>query len=329
MAKVEETKVNSFSNYPSVQVLDSPKVDASPSGSKKIPIIMGTVLASLFGTIALMLFRESRNPLLSPKDVQKLEIPVIGTLPILQPTWSDLQGSSSLAFQRLASAISLMELQQNRLMVTSAIAEEGRTTVLMGLGTALTALGFQVLILDANIRRDRPRVRPADLPASDALSPGEPLPAPIAPGLDLFALSVPQSRILEFVAQGEFEQLLDRLQALKPYDYVLVDSAPICTTGESALMGSVIRDLLWVVRPGVSERFALRKAHTQLARHHVRAIGLVVNGHEAEAQQSSQLSPELDAAPKKRFPLPSWSVAVGRKSSTNAEQDPRNDRGLP
>jgi polysaccharide biosynthesis transport protein len=37
VAKVQETRVNTFSNYPSVQVLDRPKVNPAPTGSKKFP----------------------------------------------------------------------------------------------------------------------------------------------------------------------------------------------------------------------------------------------------------------------------------------------------
>jgi polysaccharide biosynthesis transport protein len=284
VAKVQETKVNSFSNYPSVQVLDNPKVEDKASGSKKLPIIMGTILAAIFGTIALMLFRESRNPLISPKDVQKTEIPVIGTLPILEPTWTDLQRNSSLEFQRLASAISLVHLHQNRLMITSATPLEGRSTVTLGLATALTTLGFQVLIVDGDFRRGRLRQR-LSIPA---LSEIQGTPYPIAPGLDLLSFTVPPTRILEFVAQGEFARVLDQAQATHTYDYVLIDSAPICTTGESALMGSTIQDLLWVMRPGVSERFAIRKAIAQLARHSVRSIGIVINGHIAEGDRPAK-----------------------------------------
>ena len=300
IAKVQETKVNSFSNYPSVQVLDNPKVDVSPSGSKRLPILMGTVLASLFGTIALMLFLESRNPLLSPKDVQKTEIPVIGTLPILKPTWTDFQGSSSLEFQRLASTISLITLHQNRLMIASATALEGRSTVTLGLATALTALGFQVLIVDGDLRRGCLRQRLSISTLSDVQG----SPCSIAPGLDLLSFAVSPSRVLEFVAQGEFERALDRAQLAKDYDYVLIDSAPIGMTGESALMGSLIQNLLWVMRPGVSEQFAIRNAIEQLSRHQTQSIGIVINGHEAEG----------DRPVKKSFPHPKWTLFRDKKS---------------
>ncbi len=296
IAKVQETKVNSFSNYPSVQVLDAPKVADKPGGSKRIPILMGTVLASLFGTIALMLLRESRNPLLSPKDVQDSELPVIGTLPILQPTWENLEGNATLEFQRLASAISMMPLSNNRLMIASAAPLEGRSTLTIGIANALVSLGFQVLVIDGDLWKGKLRQRLGIPPDTSGTT------YPIAPGLDLMSLSVPPKGVMEFVARGSFEQILQAVELSKRYDYVLLDSTPICTTGESALLGTLMKNLLWVVRPGTSERFAMKRAIAQLNRHHVHLAGIVINGHE----------PEGSSPQKKPFPL--LNLSLSRKA---------------
>lgn len=301
IAKVQETKVNSFSNYPSVQILDSPQVADKPGGSKRIPILMGTVLASLFGTIALMLLRESRNPLLSPKDVQDSELPVVGTIPILQPTWENLEGDATLEFQRLASAISMMPLSNNRLMIASAAPLEGRSTLTIGIANALVSLGFQVLVIDGDLRKGRLRQRLGVV--ADVTN----MTYPIAPGLDLMSLSVPQVGIMEFVARGSFEQILQAAELSKPYDYILLDSTPICTTGESALFGTFMKNLLWVVRPGTSERFAMKRAIAQLNRHHVHFAGIVINGHE----------PEGSSPPKK--PFPRLSLSLNRKITENVK----------
>lgn len=310
IAKVQETKVNSFSNYPSVQVLDNPKVSDKPGGSKRIPILMGTFLASIFGTIALALLRESRNPLLSPKDVQTSEFPVIGTLPVLQPTWENPGGGAELEFQRLASAISMMPLtapkpntshhhHPHRLMIASSSPNEGRSTVTIGIANALVSLGFQVLIIDGDLRKGKLRQRfgiPSTLDITGMCS-------PIAAGLDLLCITVPTKGIMEFVARGNFEQTLQRAELSKSYDYVLLDSAPICTTGESALLGTLMKNLLWVVRPGTSERFAMIRAIAQLTRHHVHIAGIVINGHEPEG---------TNPAPKV---FPRLSLSLNRKTT--------------
>ncbi len=304
IAKVQETKVNSFSNYPSVQVLDHPKVADKPGGSKRIPILMGTVLASLFGTIALMLLRESRNPLLSPKDVQDSELPVIGTLPILQPTWENLEGDATLEFQRLASAISMMPLSNNRLMIASAAPLEGRSTLTIGIANALVSLGFQVLVIDGDLRKGKLRQRLGIPVTPDTAG----MPYPIAPGLDLMSLNIPPKGIMEFVARGSFERMLQAAELSKPYDYVLLDSTPICTTGESALLGTLMKNLLWIVRPGTSERFAMKRAIAQLNRHHVHLAGIVINGHEPEG-----------SSPQKK-PFPRLSLSLNRKIVENVKE---------
>lgn len=320
IAKVQETKVNSFSNYPSVQVLDNPKVSDKPGGSKRIPILMGTFLASIFGTIALALLRESRNPLLSPKDVQTSEFPVIGTLPVLQPTWENPGGGAELEFQRLASAISMMPLNApkpsaqkantshhpHRLMIASSSPDEGRSTVTIGIANALVSLGFQVLIVDGDLRKGKLRQRlgiPSTLDTTGMCS-------PVAPGLDLLCITVPTKGIMEFVARGNFEQTLQSAELSKSYDYVLLDSTPICTTGESALLGTLMKNLLWVVRPGTSERFAMIRAIAQLTRHHVHIAGIVINGHEPEGT-----TPSPKVFPRLSLPLNRKTTQTVRKES--------------
>jgi polysaccharide biosynthesis transport protein len=131
VAKVEETRVNTFSNYPSVQVLDRPQVNPAPAGSKKIPILMGATLAAVLGSVALTLLLESRNPLLSPADVQLSQIPVIGSLPIMQSSWSMFWTDffNGMELQRLASNISMMKLQNKRMLIGSAAQGEGQSTL--------------------------------------------------------------------------------------------------------------------------------------------------------------------------------------------------------
>jgi polysaccharide biosynthesis transport protein len=277
IAKVQETRVNTFSNYPSVQVLDQPKVDSKPSGSKKIPILMGAILAAGFGSIALLLLLESRNPLLSPSDLQQSDMPIIGNLPLLRLQWKTIESRDpSIEFQRLASAVSLMPLDKRQLVVTSAIAAEGKTTVTVGLAMALVSLGFQVLVVDGDFRRKN-QVRQRlgiNLPPSA-------MPVPVKPGLDFLGLTLDGPELMEYIARGKFAAQLDHLQTDLGYDYILIDSAPVGTSSETTLLAAAINPVLWVIRPGISQRFPLQKAKAQLARQGAQWLGMVINGTEA------------------------------------------------
>jgi polysaccharide biosynthesis transport protein len=283
VAKVQETRVNTFSNYPSVQVLDPPKVDSKPTGSKKIPIIMGTVLACSFGSLALLLLLEGRNPLLSPSDVQRSEMPILGNLPLIRLQWRSVSSLSepSVEFQRLASAVSLMPLLKRQILITSAIAGEGKTTVTLGLAQALVSLGFQVLIVDGDLRRKPTPQGTLSQRLGINLPPEvSGISVPVKPGLDFLSFTLSDQEVMEFIAQGGLERSLTNLQQELGYDYILIDSAPVCSSSETALMAAAIKSLLWVVRPGMSQRFPLQKATTGLSRHGVQWLGMIINGTE-------------------------------------------------
>jgi polysaccharide biosynthesis transport protein len=278
VAKVQETRVNTFSNYPSVQVLDRPKVNPVPTGSKKIPILMGASLAAVLGSVALTLLLESRNPLLSPADVQLSKIPVIGSLPVMQSSWSMLWTDffNGMELQRLASSISLMRLENKRLLISSAAKGEGKTTVTMGLAIALKTLGFHVLVVDADFRQ---RVISHRLEQPDPFE--EHCAVPVMPGLDLLSFTTPATQGMEFVLRGGFEQALNQAQFEGQYDYVLIDGPGVCSAGEATLLAAIAQQVLWVVRPGMSERFAVSKSIAQVARHPgIEWAGIVLNGTE-------------------------------------------------
>lgn len=285
IAQVQQAKVAAFDSYPNVQLLDQPTVEPKPTSPKMSMIALGSILASVFGSLALVLFLESRNPLLKPKDLQNMEFPVLVRIPSFNCSVMelDLESETEVEFQRLASAISLMPLENRRLMVSSSTFGEGKTTVTLGLAMALVDLGFRVLIVDGDFRKAELSQR---LGYSQPVASNSKLMAvQVRPGLDLMpTMPRQESRIIEFVARGSFEQALSAVQASGGYDYVIVDSAPVGLTGETALMAAAVSNVLLVVRLGISDRYMVHETLEQLTRHNGRIIGLVINGVETRTE---------------------------------------------
>lgn len=289
IAQIEQPKTNPFNAYPSVQILDAPTTNSGPSKPKRWLIVLGGVLASIFGSIALVSLRESRNPLLSPKDLQQVELPVLVSIPRLKypAIEQHLEADLEIEFQQLASAISSMMLQNQRLMVTSSTFGEGKTTVTLGLALALANFGFRVLIVDGDLRqaemsrrlgRSQTKIDLIETKAKQTV-------IRVHPGLDLVpAPLIPKEKIAEFFARGSFESRLNAIQNTGNYDYVLVDSPPVSLTIEPSLMSSVVQNVLFVVRPGTSDRYSVMDGFEQLTRHSARITGLVVNGVESRTQ---------------------------------------------
>ncbi|MGD1913527.1 MAG: exopolysaccharide transport family protein [Rivularia sp. (in: cyanobacteria)] len=284
VAQAEQAKLSAFSAYPSVQVLAKPIVDTKPAGPKLRLMVLGALLASGFGSAAAVLFVENRNPLLSPKDILQTNIPVLASIPYIKNMNGRLKQKlgGEIECQRLASAVSLMQLDSGRLMIASATTGEGKTTTTVGLANALINLGFKVLLVDGDFRKSELSQSLGHVPQQNWDS--RFMQINLRHNLDLLSVNITEDKIAEFVARGEFEQHLNYVQANGNYDYVLVDSSPVTLTPEAALLAKVISKVLFVVRETSSHRNYFCDSIEQLTRHKAEIAGLVVNGVETKAQ---------------------------------------------
>ncbi|ARV57626.1 exopolysaccharide biosynthesis protein [Nostocales cyanobacterium HT-58-2] len=328
VAQVQQNNIDAFNAYPNVQVLDPPRVDPKPTSPKKSLAAINAALASVIGSIALLLFLEKRNPLLTPKDLQAVKFRLVAKIPRRKLSglrWQ-LGEDAEIEFQRLASAISLQPLDDHRLLITSAVKGEGKTTVTLGLALALVDLGFRVLVVDGDLRQaelsrrfgyttesklsqrsetslrsgglrhvdaERFPVRVGGLanPVCDSVWAGEGViwqPVSIKPNLDLLP-TLPKSgkEIVQLVRRGRFESVLSAAQSSNDYDYVLIDSVPVSLTSETALMIATIPNVLFVVRPGTSNSYPVNESLDQLIQHNAQLFGLVVNGEETKSRPYS------------------------------------------
>jgi polysaccharide biosynthesis transport protein len=276
-AQIQATRVNAFSNYLTIQVLDQPTSASLPSGPGKRPVILGAILAAVFGSAAIVLFLEGQNPLLGIADLKQLSVPVLGAIP--QRKEIDLtirfDAEPELAFQRLASTVSLMILNNKRLMLTSAEPGEGKTWITFGLATALSRLGFRVLVVDADfigLQFTRQVSHRFNLAINTQMSP-----TPLRSGLDLLSLTLPAGDVSEFIVRGGLELLLSRVQSNNKYDYILVDSNAIIVSNETLLMTRIIPDCLMVTTLSNNKRSPFLDSIQHIHRNQGKLLGLVIN----------------------------------------------------
>jgi polysaccharide biosynthesis transport protein len=282
VTQVKQTSVDSFNSYPNVQELDPPVVDDKPSSPKVSASAISALLAALLGSTALILLLEARNPLLRPKDLQRLKFPLVLRIPQLRSLDKPigLHDGTELEFQRLASSVSLQPTDNSRLLITSAVVNEGKTTVTLKLAIALTDLGFRVLMIDADYRQASLSKRLGFLDTPEHKRE----PVTIKPGLALLPTGHSARNWVELVTRGQFQQTLLNLEATGQYDYILIDGPPIALTSEGPLLASLIQQALFVVRPGKSERKPVNDSLEQLAQYGVKFLGLVINDSESKSR---------------------------------------------
>ncbi|MCU0550854.1 MAG: AAA family ATPase [Leptolyngbya sp. Prado105] len=297
VAQVQQSNLDAFNAYPNIQELNAPVVDPKPSSPKRSVMAINAILASIIGSLALILLLETRNPLLSPKDLQAMKFSLVSRIPpikgLSEDSADDLATESEIEFQRLASAISLQPLKSPRLLITSAMTGEGKTTISIQLAKALTDLGFRVLLVDGDFRKAQLSRRLGHLHSAmgnlrdfsaknSAVS--------LQPNLDFLPTVPQQGKIVDLVKRGRFERYLAAAESQNDYDYVLVDSAPVSLTSETALMATIVPYVLFVIRPGISARNAVNDSIEQMTQHHARLVGLVLNGVESQSNAYSYRS---------------------------------------
>jgi uncharacterized protein involved in exopolysaccharide biosynthesis len=285
VAQVQQTNIDVFDVYPNVEILDSPRVNSNPIYPKNSLMILNALLAGIIGSVASILLLERRNPLLSPQDLQDMQFPIVVSIPQLKNAelTSDLD-DNQVKFQRLASALSLQPLDNRRLLITSAMEDEGKTTVTLGLAKALVDLGFRVLLVDGDFIRTK---LTKNLGCVQELNITNTV-IPIETNLHLLPATPQSNKIVKMVSQGQFRQALVDAESHDKYDYVLVDTAPVSATTATALMTAQIPNVLFVVKPGMSFSNSVRDSLQQLMEHQAQVLGLVVNGVETNAKPYSQ-----------------------------------------
>jgi uncharacterized protein involved in exopolysaccharide biosynthesis/Mrp family chromosome partitioning ATPase len=278
VAQLQQARLNAFNSFPNIELLDRPYADPMEASPRNLYIALGGALAGIFASLAFLLREQAVNPILGLRDLSAVNLPVLARLP-----WYREKGEqpieTELEFRLLASTLSLFELENRRLMITSSSAEEGKTTLTAGLAFCLAELGYRVLAVDADFQQAALTARLGQSPRVNNL----PQPVPVRENLDLAPALANRDLSPAFFARGSFERYLDSVQAAgeltarEPYDYVLIDSPPLSLTGVTSLIAAAVRNVLFVLREGKSNRDLVNENLQQLSRNQSNIVGLVVN----------------------------------------------------
>jgi capsular exopolysaccharide synthesis family protein len=172
-------------------------------------------------------------------------------------------------------------------MVTSATAGEGKTTLAGHLASSLARAGRKTLLLDGDLRR--PSIHELfEVPLQPGFSEvllGEVDLADAArethqENLSVIAAGQWDREVLLALArdglEGVFEKLVDE------FDFVIIDSHPVLAATDSLLIGRQVDAVILSVLGEVSQMPRVYAAQQQLAGLGVRVLGAVVNGTDPE-----------------------------------------------
>ncbi len=173
-----------------------------------------------------------------------------------------------------------------KMVITSAIPGEGKTSVTANLALSMTELGKRVVILDADLRKpkinalfDLERVPGFTDYFMDLASYTDIIIRPTAT-TNLFV--VPAGCIppnpTEVLNSQKMADFIARLET--EFDFVLVDSPPLLSVTDAKILSHIVEHLLLISRFGHTEKRYISEAATALQQFKVSIVGVVFNGIE-------------------------------------------------
>ena len=161
------------------------------------------------------------------------------------------------------------EGRPKRILVSSAVPEEGKTTIATCLATVQSAAGEKVLLIDGDTRRPSCNellnlnrdpgltdVLMGSTQLEDALQTCE------WSGLTVLSAGHPSPNVSTLLASTKMEELLDALD--KVYDLIIIDSPPILAAADARILAKHAHATFVVVRWAKTRRQTVRLALQQL-----------------------------------------------------------------
>nr|WP_307715200.1 polysaccharide biosynthesis tyrosine autokinase [Williamsia muralis] len=252
---------------------------------------LGLVIGLLLGVAAVFLRDKYNNKIRTEDEVSSITTaPVLASVPsdelLKKQGLIDFSSGATLAaeaYRKLRTNLSFVSVDNpsRRIIVTSALAAEGKTTTAMNLAAALAETGKRVVLVDADLRRPQVYHRTGgmgdigltnylkgDGSMADLLQPSE------VKGLQILASGPQPPNPAELLGSKKAGQGIENLSAM--FDYVIIDSPPLLPVTDAAVLAQWADGVVLVARANQSRIPDIAASIEQLEAVQAKLIGVVL-----------------------------------------------------
>lgn len=263
--------------------------------------ILGAFLGLMIGVGGAVLVEQMDTRIRTREDVERaLEgVPVLVTVPRLGGEMArerrfavdaDPRGLVAEAFRILRTNVQFLAVDEpiRRVLVTGALAGDGKTTVSANLAASLATAGYSTLLVETDLRRPTVHEYIDGRPSpgiSDVLLGRVTLQQAVrrtqVPGLSVLCSGALPPNPSELLGSQRMVEIIDEAGA--NFDVLVLDTPPTLPVTDAVVLAPRADGVILVVRAGESQRDAVKAAAEQFERVGVRVLGSVFNAASGEA----------------------------------------------
>jgi capsular exopolysaccharide synthesis family protein len=296
------------------QVLEAPDLGAYTGRGRLLLLLGGVIIGPILGVVAALIWELSDNKIYSLRELQKLtNLWLLGTVPKLvtdremkkrlpRLSWNGRRNlapsvvetrtklpyheNMDMVYQNIQ--ILKCPLPFKSLMLTSALAGEGKTTLSLGLAASAAHMHQRVLVIDANLRYPCLHkileisndwglslllVDETNTSVADYIQ-------PIHPAIDILTAGPVPEDAVKLLSSERMKELLEVFE--QTYDLVIIDTPAILDRVDASIVASLCNAIAIVVRIGQITPNELTQAQEILSK--LNLIGIIANEVKASSK---------------------------------------------
>lgn len=290
LKKRMETAISRSSHIPVARIVDPPKASPKPITPDRQLTMLVSVLLGMACPLAVLYIKQATSSRITSKEeiLETCSVRIIGEISQQSKQWVQcrkINNKHLLAeqFRTLRTNVQFLPESERYkvILVTSAMAGEGKSFVAAHLTHSFGLAGKKVILIDFDLRKpslaDNLGLENDGL--TDFLSTNCPLNIQqnsIAHPFDFLASGNHADNPAELLHSGRISEIIHELRTR--YDYILIDTPPIGLVSDARILGKHADLSLYIVRPHFTFRHQLADIQRIAGQQQLPDIQLVLNG---------------------------------------------------